>query len=208
MNFLSSWLQGIVVSVIIATIVEMIVPSGNSKKYIKVVLGLYIVFNIITPVINEISNNNFELSSIVNIDEYTKKMQTYEASSQNINMEETNELTIKQIYVSKLEKDIKSKLEEKEYIVEEVKVEVEEDDEYKIKSIKIKIEKDINENKTEESQNLIKINEVKSINIQVSNQIDTKQTEEKSKISDNDKKNVKEYLSSVYEINEKQITVY
>ena len=208
MNFLSSWLQGIVVSVIIATIVEMIVPSGNSKKYIKVVLGLYIVFNIITPVINEISNNNFELSSIVNIDEYTKKMQTYEASSQNINMEETNELTIKQIYVSKLEKDMKSKLEEKEYIVEEVKVEVEEDDEYKIKSIKIKIEKDINENKTEESQNLIKINEVKSINIQVSNQIDTKQTEEKSKISDNDKKNVKEYLSSVYEINEKQITVY
>lgn len=38
MNFLNTWLQGIIVAVIIATIIEMILPSGNSKKYIKMVL--------------------------------------------------------------------------------------------------------------------------------------------------------------------------
>ena len=35
MNFLNSWLQGIVVAVIIATILELILPKGNTKKYIK-----------------------------------------------------------------------------------------------------------------------------------------------------------------------------
>ncbi len=31
-SFISSWTQGIIVSVIIASIIEMILPDGNSKK--------------------------------------------------------------------------------------------------------------------------------------------------------------------------------
>ena len=81
MDFLNTWIQGIIISVIIATIIEMILPSGNSKKYIKVVLGVYVVFNIVAPVVNKLSNNNFKLSSIINIDKYTEKMQTYEANA-------------------------------------------------------------------------------------------------------------------------------
>ena len=78
MNFLNTWLQGIIVCVIIVTIIELILPSGSTKKYIKVVLGMFILFNIITPVINKITKNNFEISSIINMDEYSKKMKTYE----------------------------------------------------------------------------------------------------------------------------------
>ena len=102
MNFLNTWLQGIIVCVIIATIIELILPSGSTKKYIKVVLGMFIVFNIITPVINKITKNNFEISSIINMDEYSKKMKTYETSSQNQVSSNANEQTIKQIYISKL----------------------------------------------------------------------------------------------------------
>ena len=47
MGFLNSWLQGIIVSVVISTIIEMILPNGNTKKYVKVVLGIYVMFNII-----------------------------------------------------------------------------------------------------------------------------------------------------------------
>ena len=38
-EFLSSWAQGIIVAVIIATLIEMILPNSSSKKYVKVVIG-------------------------------------------------------------------------------------------------------------------------------------------------------------------------
>lgn len=47
-DFLSNWAQGIIVAVIIATIIEMILPNGSSKKYVKVVVGIYILFTIIS----------------------------------------------------------------------------------------------------------------------------------------------------------------
>ena len=34
MEFLNNWLQGIVVAVVIASIIQMILPNGNNKKYI------------------------------------------------------------------------------------------------------------------------------------------------------------------------------
>ena len=45
MEWISDWVQGIIVAVIIVTIIEMILPNGNSKKYIKVVIGIYIIFH-------------------------------------------------------------------------------------------------------------------------------------------------------------------
>lgn len=210
MDFLNTWIQGIIISVIIATIIEMILPSGNSKKYIKVVLGVYVVFNIVAPVVNKLSNNNFELSSIINIDKYTEKMQTYEASSQNINMTDTNEETIKQLYISKLEKDMKSKLEEKNYIVNNINIEVEDDEEYTIKNVTIYIEKNNEENNSESEKNTININEIENINIQINNIVNkdtTEESEKNSNISEKEKKEIKEYLSSVYEIKEKQINI-
>ena len=45
-NWISSWAQGIVIAVIISTIIEMILPNGNIKKYVKTVIGVYIVFAI------------------------------------------------------------------------------------------------------------------------------------------------------------------
>ena len=34
-EWISNWAESIIVAVIIATIIEMILPEGNSKKYIK-----------------------------------------------------------------------------------------------------------------------------------------------------------------------------
>ena len=44
--FFSSWAQGIIVAVIVATIVELLLPNGSSKKYVKVVVVIYILFSI------------------------------------------------------------------------------------------------------------------------------------------------------------------
>lgn len=204
MNFLNTWLQGIIVCVIIATIIELILPSGSTKKYIKVVLGMFILFNIITPVINKITKNNFEISSIINMDEYSKKMKTYETSSQNQVSSNANEQTIKQIYISKLEKDIKNKLKEKNYTVSKIKIEINENEEYSIKQINLLVQKD--EEETEKKQeNSIEIENIETINIQVNENIIPEQKEEN--ISVNEISKIKQYLASEYQINEKQINI-
>ena len=50
-QFLSSWAEQIVLAVIIATIIELILPQNRNKKYIQMVIGIYILFNIISPII-------------------------------------------------------------------------------------------------------------------------------------------------------------
>ena len=41
-EFFRSWCEGIIVAVIIAMLIEAILPEGNNKKYVKVVIGIYI----------------------------------------------------------------------------------------------------------------------------------------------------------------------
>ena len=57
-DFISGWAQGLVVAVIIATIIEMILPEGNSKKFIKIVIGVFVLFQIISPVVQALGNNS------------------------------------------------------------------------------------------------------------------------------------------------------
>lgn len=77
-DFLSKWIEGIAIAVIITSIFEMILPDGNIKKYIKIVLGVYIIFSIITPFVNSKELYNLNIS---------KEMDTY---SNNIVSNETN----------------------------------------------------------------------------------------------------------------------
>ena len=50
-EFLSSWAKSLGVTIVIVSILEMLLPNNKTKKYIKVVMGLYILFNIISPFI-------------------------------------------------------------------------------------------------------------------------------------------------------------
>ena len=46
---LNIWIQSLVIAIAITTIIEMILPNGNNKKYIKIVCSIYILFTILTP---------------------------------------------------------------------------------------------------------------------------------------------------------------
>lgn len=59
-NSISSWAEQIVIAVIIVVIIEMILPKGNSKKYIKTVIGIYILYTIISPVISVFARRRFK----------------------------------------------------------------------------------------------------------------------------------------------------
>ena len=65
-EFMSSWAEQIVLAVIVATIIEMILPKNKNKKYIQMVIGIYVLFNIISPIIKNKDNFSIEKYNIEN----------------------------------------------------------------------------------------------------------------------------------------------
>ncbi len=203
MEFITSWVQGIIVAVIIGSIIEMLLPNGNSKKYIKVVIGVYIVFSIVSPVISEFTKSEFKLDSIIDINKYEDQLSSYEVDTQNL--ENTNNSNIKEIYILNLKKDIKSKIEDKGYIVNSIQIELENTDEYKVKNINMTLSK--RESKKEDTKENI-VNEIEQVKIQV--KIENNTAEESSqmvRLTGKEINEIKEYISSVYEVNKKNINI-
>lgn len=201
--WLSKWAQGIIVAVIIATIIEMILPNGSSKKYVKVVIGIYILFTIISPVISKFSNN-IDVNELLNTQEYE---QILAQSDNNISkrIEDNNNKTIKDIYISNLETDIKSKLQEKGYGVSSTYIKIKDDESYTVEKIEIDLYK--NTVQTEENKsNNISINKVE-IQIDKSNNNTTNLEANKNQINESEKKELKEYLSKTYDIDVKNIEI-
>ena len=160
-EWISGWAQGIIVAVIIATIIEMLLPEGSSKKYIKVVVGIYILFTIVSPVITKITNKEFKLSDIIDLDEYIEA-----ASSDNTynELEKSNNENIKEVYIASLKSDIEGKIANKGYNADSIEVEVQDNDEYTINSITISVSK---LDEKEENNNIEIVNEVE-INVSTS----------------------------------------
>ena len=198
-DWISTWAQSIIIAVIIATIIEMILPSGSSKKYIKVVTGVYILFTIISPVITKFTGKTLAVSDILELDSYVNEIKQKEVS-QNL-LAENNSSSIKDIYTANLKSDIKNKLKQKGYSANNIVLTVGDDENYTLNKIELDIEK-IKEDKQEVNE----IEAVNKINITISNSV-VEKNNNKSSISDNEKKKIKQYLSSVYEIDEKDILV-
>lgn len=114
-EFISSWAEQIVLAVIVATIIELILPKNKNKKYIQMVIGVYVLFNIISPIIK-----NKEKISVeeYNIDKYETKSQ-YEVDQSS--MDER----IEKIYLEELKNNAISKFEEAGFSVEKCVVDAE-----------------------------------------------------------------------------------
>ena len=215
-NWLSNWAETIIIAVIIATIIEIILPEGSSKKYIKVVTGVYILFTIVSPVIKQFTGKSLAVSDLIDLDSYINEVKEKE-TTQNL-LQENNAASIKEIYVGNLKADIQNKLKGKGYTVTTIFLEVGDDENYTLHKISLSITKDEDkeEDNTEESSNTIvnSIEVVNEISISISNIQNTQEStnvveEEKTKtnLTSSEKKKIKEYLSGVYEINEKHIVI-
>lgn len=197
-DFLSNWAQGIIVAVIIATIIEMILPNGSSKKYVKVVVGIYILFTIISPIITKFSSNNFNINDILDTKAYEEQMaKSDEDISKKI--EENNNRTIKDIYQSNLESDIKAKLKDKGYEVLNTYIQIRDDENYTIEFISLSLDK----NETEESNQVRNI-EIEEVNIQIG---ETNAQESDTSLGSSEKQEIAEYISSTYDIDIKNIEI-
>lgn len=204
LGFISVWAQGIIVSVIIATIIEIILPDSSNSKYVKVVIGVFVLFSIVSPIINKFSNN--KISNEINFDSYIKTSTSNSAIATNVNM--NNEDTIRKIYEENLKVDIKTKITQKGYIVGNINLETLNNNEYTLNKIDLKIiAKNKSTNQNSNSNVTTIVENIENIRVDIGGSRKNKQ-EEKSVISESEKRKLKEYLSSVYEVNENNILVY
>ncbi len=193
-EFLSSWAQGIIVAVIIATLIEMILPNSSSKKYVKVVIGMYILFTIVSPIIKKVGGKDINLNTI-NIEKYEQQI---EKSDNTISrkFEDNNTRSIKDIYVSNLKADISAKLKEKGYEIDTSDIQIKDDENYTIEKITLKL---IKMEQKQEKNNEIVINTV-----EIGNAISQKDSKT---LSNDDKQEVKDYISETYDIDKKNINI-
>lgn len=107
-KFVSSWTEQIVIAVIIVTIIELILPKNKNKKYIQMIMGIYVLFNIISPIIKN--------KEAISIDEYN--IEKYETKSQYEIDQSSMDERIEKIYLEELENKITSRFEEEGFYVE------------------------------------------------------------------------------------------
>ena len=132
---LSSWAKGITLAVIVVSILEMLLPNNKTKKYIKMVMGVFILFNIISPFINakDLKNlNEIDASKYVN------------ENNKNYVEQKSMDERLEELYIEEIEKDIIKKVEKKGYKVSMCKVDAKitkNEEETGITKIKLKVEK-------------------------------------------------------------------
>lgn len=195
-SWISSWAQGIIMAVIIGAIIEMILPEGNSKKYVKIVIGVYVLFTIISPVISKITGKTIQVSDILELNKYIEE--TENNSKLYVTLDEDNSNNIKDIYESSLRNDIKAKVAAKGYNAKNIKLEIEDNEEYTLKKIDIEIYKNMEKDKKD-------IETIQNVDINISQKSTENDIQEK--LSEKDKRKLKDYLSGVYEIDEKNINI-
>ncbi|WAA10453.1 stage III sporulation protein AF [Fervidibacillus albus] len=50
MDYLSSWIANILLFIMLAAVVELLLPQSTMQKYVKLVLGLFMIVIILTPI--------------------------------------------------------------------------------------------------------------------------------------------------------------
>lgn len=191
-TYISSWARQIILAVIVGIILEMILsPNSKNTKYIKTVIGIYVMYTIIVPGINLINGEKIDFSNI-DYEKYFINTDIYAEMEENIN--EVAESNFKESYELKLKQDIEKKLHKKGFVVSSIKLKIElnrDSEEYgTIKEMKIGL------SKKEETKHEIVVNKVT-----------IGEKEEKSTISENEKSEIKEFLKQEYGVDNKNIII-
>lgn len=208
-EFMSSWVKGLGLAIVIVSILEMLLPNNKTKKYIRIIMGIYILFTIISPFISK--KDVFNADNL-NLEDYvtTQTSTTLDQSS----MDER----IQELYIQELEKDIVKKLKEKGYEATSCKVKAQisaKEEDTKITKIKLKVQKiEDKENEEKEEENLenkivTQIQKIKPVDTNIEKEDkEEKETENKSiKVNKADIQNIKKFLIEEYGVNEKCLEI-
>ena len=188
-NWLNTWAQRIIIVVIICTIIEMILPEGKNKKYIKIVMGIYVVFTIISPIIAKINNKEkIDLEKYLDVNVSNETIETSATVDTNKYIEE--------VYKEKLKEDVKEKLLSINYETKNVNLEIETKNDNTYGSI-LSLEVTVNKEKEEKSENTIRINKVTI----------GENNKDKADLTKEEIDKIKKCLAENYKIDEEKISV-
>lgn len=200
-EFLSTWAKSIGLAIIIISILEMLLPNNKTKKYVRMVFGIYIIFNIISPFIK---NKDLLDVSTYDFQEYSN----YITNQSSMN-ESSMDSRIEQIYIEELEKDITKKVNDLGYNVTTCNVYAtlsSDNEENYIEEIVLTVEKSEKQQNAEETIEDTLVNEVqkiKPINTtieEVDRNID--EQDHKQNISNRDVQKIKKFLKEEYGVEE------
>lgn len=195
-EIMKNWASEIVVSLVIVTLIEMLLPDNKTKKYVKTVIGIYIMYCIISPFIDKAKFTTI-------LEDTEKRLEKIQIESKVSTAMVDKTESIEMLYIEEFEKDVKRKVEELGYEVNVCKVDVEIDatkENAGINGIYLKIkDKKI---KNEENNNL-QINNIEKVEISIKDLEEGKNIKEETEAE----KKVKEYLSNYYEIDEAKIQI-
>ena len=114
-EFFSTWAEQIVLAVIIATIIEMLLPNNKNKKYVQMIIGIYILFNIISPIIKN--------KEVFSFDEYNIEDNTIDSGY--VVDQSSMDKRLEKIYLDELEKKVITIFEINGYTVNECDIDAE-----------------------------------------------------------------------------------
>ena len=202
-EFLSSWAKGLGLAIVVVSILEMILPNNKTKKYIRMVMGVYILFTIISPFIKNkqtIDVSNFE------IEKYNNYLSTSEKTTQT-----SMDKRIEELYIDKLEKDISKKVKEQGYDILNCEVEAklnDSEENSEISKIRLQVKKNesnkVNDELTLENKVVEEIQKIRPINTNI---IEREKSNKSEKVTNEDKQKIKKFLMEEYGVKEKCLEI-
>lgn len=194
----------------------MILPEGNNKKYIKVVIGIYVLFTIVSPIITKLSGKEIKVSEILDLNEYIKEVEASSKMQETVENENAGNIT--NIYVNGIKEDMKAKIEAKGYVINNIELQIGNYDTYEIAEVKIDIVTNKNsyqENDSNKTNEVEQVQQVEKVKVDIlNNEIEEEKQEEQessrnqeNKLNITQKQEIKEYLSSTYGISMNNISI-
>lgn len=196
MGFLREWILNIVVTMIFVTIVEILMPSGSTRKYISLVIGLMVMFVIISPFVS-IMAGEFDLG--LSIQEASRAISLRDVSMQVKSLEEGNKEGIVTLYKSNLAKQIEDDI-VNAGLAERVQAEVVVNGEYgtdsfgSITGIRVVI---METSKADTQDGVIKVEKVE---VKVDTHSDEQQAAEPTKQKEQRQQQTAEFLADTYNL--------
>lgn len=198
MDFIKEWITNIILFVLLATVIDMLLPNSNFQKYTKMVTGLLLIAVILTPVLKLISNDFEEaLASIPVLETSGEKNMENLIEIQKKEIQASQDAYILEQMAVQLKSDAKEELME-QYGVEitEIKTLVAENDERAFPENLQKVTVQL-KHKDEEAG---AVEVVKNVNI------NTRETLPSNR-PDNDAEKIASFLAQKWNVNEETIEV-
>lgn len=128
MDFIKEWITNIILFVLLATVIDMLLPNSNLQKYIKMVTGLLLIAIILTPILKLVSNDFEEvLASIPSIEASGEKNLENSIETQKKEIQAFQHAYILEEWAVQIEKEMEEEL-MAQYGLEIVDVEIQADE--------------------------------------------------------------------------------